>query len=54
MNCQFLLVHGFYVNYQGLWSVERDKDESKECCTLRVYVNVAFSKKTIWKGVAFY
>ncbi|KAH1189846.1 Protein VASCULAR ASSOCIATED DEATH 1, chloroplastic [Glycine max] len=33
----------------GLWSVERDKDESKECCFLRVYVNVAFSKKTIWK-----
>ncbi|KAL2993469.1 hypothetical protein AAZX31_10G113600 [Glycine max] len=43
-----------YFRVEGLWSVERDKDESKECCTLRVYVNVAFSKKTIWKGVAFY
>ena len=39
-----------YFRVEGLWSVERDKDESKECCTLRVYVNVAFSKKTIWKG----
>ncbi|KAL5138117.1 Protein VASCULAR ASSOCIATED DEATH 1, chloroplastic [Glycine soja] len=40
-----------YFRVEGLWSVERDKDESKECCTLRVYVNVAFSKKTIWKGL---
>ncbi|KAG4906979.1 hypothetical protein AAZX31_20G063300 [Glycine max] len=39
-----------YFRVEGLWSVERDKDESKECCFLRVYVNVAFSKKTIWKG----
>ncbi|KAK7386142.1 hypothetical protein VNO78_26144 [Psophocarpus tetragonolobus] len=39
-----------YFRVEGLWNVERDKDESKECCILRVYVNVAFSKKTIWKG----
>ncbi|KAJ1439529.1 VASt domain [Sesbania bispinosa] len=39
-----------YFRVEGLWDVERDKDESKECCILRVYVNVAFSKKTIWKG----
>ncbi|KAK7350448.1 hypothetical protein VNO77_09100 [Canavalia gladiata] len=39
-----------YFRVEGLWNVERDKDESKEGCVLRVYVNVAFSKKTIWKG----
>ncbi|TKY68923.1 VASCULAR ASSOCIATED DEATH protein 1 [Spatholobus suberectus] len=39
-----------YFHVEGLWNVERDKDASKECCILRVYVNVAFSKKTIWKG----
>ncbi|XP_020223639.1 protein VASCULAR ASSOCIATED DEATH 1, chloroplastic isoform X1 [Cajanus cajan] len=39
-----------YFRVEGLWNVERVKDESKECCKLRVYVNVAFSKKTIWKG----
>ncbi|XP_027334828.1 protein VASCULAR ASSOCIATED DEATH 1, chloroplastic isoform X2 [Abrus precatorius] len=39
-----------YFHVEGLWSIERDKDESKDCCILRVYVNVAFSKRTIWKG----
>ncbi|CAJ1938651.1 unnamed protein product [Sphenostylis stenocarpa] len=39
-----------YFRVEGLWNVERDKDESKECCIMRVYVNVAFSKRTIWKG----
>ncbi|XP_045788175.1 protein VASCULAR ASSOCIATED DEATH 1, chloroplastic isoform X3 [Trifolium pratense] len=39
-----------YFHVEGLWNVERDKDESKECCILRVYVNVAFCKKTIWRG----
>ncbi|KAI5423319.1 protein VASCULAR ASSOCIATED DEATH 1, chloroplastic isoform X2 [Lathyrus oleraceus] len=39
-----------YFQVEGLWSVERDKDESKERCNLRVYVNVEFSKKTIWRG----
>lgn len=36
---------------QGLWNVESDGDESNGGCILRVYVNVAFSKKTMWKGV---
>lgn len=36
---------------QGLWDVESDGDESNGGCILRVYVNVAFSKKTMWKGV---
>ncbi|WJX91594.1 GRAM domain-containing protein, variant 3 [Trifolium repens] len=39
-----------YFHVEGLWNVERDKDESKERCILRVYVNVAFCKKTIWRG----
>ena len=39
-----------YFHVEGLWNVERDKDESKECCHLRVYLNVEFSKKTIWRG----
>ncbi|XP_061346333.1 protein VASCULAR ASSOCIATED DEATH 1, chloroplastic isoform X1 [Gastrolobium bilobum] len=39
-----------YFRVEGLWNVERDKDESKDCCILRIYVNVAFSKKTIWQG----
>ncbi|KAM7476259.1 hypothetical protein LguiB_023502 [Lonicera macranthoides] len=44
------VLYGDYFRVEGLWHVERDGDESKECCTLRVYTNVAFSKKTIWKG----
>ncbi|KAA8520438.1 hypothetical protein F0562_014694 [Nyssa sinensis] len=42
--------YGDYFRVEGLWDVEGDSDESKECCILRVYVNVAFSKKTMWKG----
>ncbi|KAK6920383.1 GRAM domain [Dillenia turbinata] len=34
----------------GLWDVERGVDDTKECSILRVYVNVAFSKKTMFKG----
>ncbi|XP_024026455.1 protein VASCULAR ASSOCIATED DEATH 1, chloroplastic isoform X1 [Morus notabilis] len=39
-----------YFHVEALWDIERDADESKECCSLRVYVNVAFSKRTVWKG----
>ncbi|KAJ7950773.1 GRAM domain family protein, putative isoform 1 [Quillaja saponaria] len=39
-----------YFLVEGLWDVQTDKDVLKECCILRIYVNVAFSKKTIWKG----
>ncbi|QCE04880.1 sterol 3beta-glucosyltransferase [Vigna unguiculata] len=39
-----------YFRVEGLWNVDTDKDESKEGCIMRVYVNVSFSKKTIWKG----
>ncbi|KAJ0112598.1 hypothetical protein Patl1_00107 [Pistacia atlantica] len=42
--------YGDYFRVQALWDVERYDNESKEGCILRVYVNVAFSKKTVWKG----
>ncbi|KAE9603445.1 putative GRAM domain, VASt domain-containing protein [Lupinus albus] len=44
------VLYSDYFRVEGLWDIKRDKDESKECCILRVYVNVAFLKKTIWKG----
>ncbi|CAL0324334.1 unnamed protein product [Lupinus luteus] len=39
-----------YFRVEELWDIERDRDESKECCILRVYVNVTFLKRTMWKG----
>ncbi|KAK3018402.1 hypothetical protein RJ639_004701 [Escallonia herrerae] len=42
--------YGDYFCVEGLWDVKQDGDESTECCVLRVYTNVAFSKKTMWKG----
>ncbi|OMO69619.1 FH interacting protein 1 [Corchorus capsularis] len=42
--------YGDYFRVQGLWDVERDTDGGQEGCILRVYVNVAFSKRTVWKG----
>ncbi|XWS35601.1 hypothetical protein CRYUN_Cryun20dG0011200 [Craigia yunnanensis] len=42
--------YGDYFRVEGLWDVERDSDGPQEGCILRVYVNVAFSKKTVWKG----
>ncbi|KAG7948734.1 hypothetical protein I3843_13G023700 [Carya illinoinensis] len=39
-----------YFRVEGLWDVVRDADGSKECCMLRIYVNVAFSKKTVFRG----
>ncbi|OIW00984.1 hypothetical protein TanjilG_16233 [Lupinus angustifolius] len=39
-----------YFRVEGLWDIERDRDESKECCILRVHVNVTFLKRTMWKG----
>ncbi|CAK7347739.1 unnamed protein product [Dovyalis caffra] len=35
---------------EGLWDVTRDGDGSNEGCILRIYVDVVFSKKTIFKG----
>lgn len=42
--------YGDYFRVEGLWDVEGDIDGAQEGCLLRVYVNVAFSKKTVWKG----
>ncbi|XP_016735332.2 uncharacterized protein [Gossypium hirsutum] len=39
------------IDLDRLWDVESDNDGQQEGCVLRVYVNVAFSKKTVWKGV---
>ncbi|KAH9610061.1 hypothetical protein KSS87_003354 [Heliosperma pusillum] len=38
-----------YFTVEGIWDVQKDNNES-EGCILRVYVSVAFLKKTIWKG----
>ncbi|PRQ57401.1 putative GRAM domain-containing protein [Rosa chinensis] len=42
--------YGDYFRVEGLWKVVRDTDGSKECCNLKIYLNVAFSKRTVWKG----
>ncbi|XAR63265.1 hypothetical protein NMG60_11023147 [Bertholletia excelsa] len=42
--------YGDYFHVEALWDVRESDDASKESCTVRVYVNVAFSKKTMWKG----
>ncbi|PIA50207.1 hypothetical protein AQUCO_01300740v1 [Aquilegia coerulea] len=39
-----------YFRVEGRWIVERDGNETSNSCNLRVYVNVAFLKKTMWKG----
>lgn len=38
--------------FQGLWDVEQEGHEANGCSILRVYVHVAFSKKTMWKGIS--
>ncbi|XVF79759.1 hypothetical protein PTKIN_Ptkin15bG0015500 [Pterospermum kingtungense] len=42
--------YGDYFRVEGLWDVERYSDGPEEGCILKVYVNVAFSKSTVWKG----
>ncbi|XVE76848.1 hypothetical protein DITRI_Ditri13aG0013100 [Diplodiscus trichospermus] len=42
--------YGDYFRVECLWDVESDGNGSQEGCILRVYLNVAFSKKTVWKG----
>ncbi|KAG9144251.1 hypothetical protein Leryth_025141 [Lithospermum erythrorhizon] len=41
--------YGDYFRVEGLWDVEQH-GESNKGCILRVYTNVAFSKKTMFKG----
>lgn len=41
--------YGDHFTVEGIWDVEQDSlDEN--CCYLRIYINVAFSKKTIFRG----
>ncbi|XP_077244969.1 protein VASCULAR ASSOCIATED DEATH 1, chloroplastic-like [Tasmannia lanceolata] len=42
--------YGDYFRVEGIWDVEQDDNEENSCCVVRVYVNVAFSRKTMWKG----
>ncbi|KAL0397669.1 UNVERIFIED_CONTAM: protein VASCULAR ASSOCIATED DEATH 1, chloroplastic [Sesamum calycinum] len=42
--------YGDYFTVEARWDVENDGNDSKPGCILRVYINVAFSKKTMWKG----
>ncbi|XP_057808329.1 protein VASCULAR ASSOCIATED DEATH 1, chloroplastic [Salvia miltiorrhiza] len=42
--------YGDYFAVEGRWDVEQEGNDSTPCCTLRVYTNVAFSKRTMWKG----
>ncbi|XP_009598665.1 protein VASCULAR ASSOCIATED DEATH 1, chloroplastic [Nicotiana tomentosiformis] len=39
-----------YFRVQGFWDVETNRDEPVGGCCLKVYVNVAFSKKTMFRG----
>ncbi|KAI8545481.1 hypothetical protein RHMOL_Rhmol07G0043200 [Rhododendron molle] len=42
--------YGDYFRVEGLWDVERHGDDPAMSCIVRIYANVAFSKKTMWKG----
>ncbi|KAG7595399.1 VASt domain [Arabidopsis suecica] len=39
-----------YFTVEGVWDLKRDCRDSIEGCILDVYVNVAFAKRTVWKG----
>ncbi|KAK4848684.1 hypothetical protein QYF36_016093 [Acer negundo] len=41
--------YGDYFRVEGRWDIERVGNESEEGCILRVYVNVAFIRNTLWK-----
>nr|CAB3454342.1 unnamed protein product [Digitaria exilis] len=41
--------YGDHFTVEGFWNVEPDKLDGN-CCFLRIYINVAFSKKTIFRG----
>lgn len=45
--------YGDHFRVEGLWDIRRGgdaTDESKQCCSLCIYINVAFVKKTMFKG----
>ncbi|XP_055817565.1 protein VASCULAR ASSOCIATED DEATH 1, chloroplastic [Solanum dulcamara] len=39
-----------YFQVEAFWDVERDGDGPEGGCSLKVYINVAFTKKTIFRG----
>ncbi|KAK3195205.1 hypothetical protein Dsin_026515 [Dipteronia sinensis] len=41
--------YGDYFRVEGRWDIERIGNESEEGCIMRVYVNVAFIRNTLWK-----
>jgi len=41
--------YGDHFTVEGIWDVEQDSLDGN-CCFLRIYINVAFSKKTIFRG----
>ncbi|XP_011621202.1 protein VASCULAR ASSOCIATED DEATH 1, chloroplastic isoform X2 [Amborella trichopoda] len=41
---------GEHFRVEGLWDVQKGDNEESECCTLRVYVNVAFLRKVMFRG----
>ncbi|XP_050237615.1 protein VASCULAR ASSOCIATED DEATH 1, chloroplastic [Mercurialis annua] len=42
--------YGDYFRVEGIWDVVKDDGGSKEGCILQIYVDVAFSKRTVFKG----
>ncbi|XP_051216114.1 protein VASCULAR ASSOCIATED DEATH 1, chloroplastic isoform X1 [Lolium perenne] len=41
--------YGDHFIVEGIWDVEQDSLDENSCC-LRIYINVAFSKRTIFRG----
>ncbi|KAL8140265.1 hypothetical protein V2J09_006286 [Rumex salicifolius] len=39
-----------YFHVEGLWDVQKDDSQVNDGCILRVFVNVAFSKRTVWRS----
>jgi hypothetical protein len=42
--------YGDYFRVEGRWDVEKVSNGGNSECVLRIFVNVAFSRKTFWKG----
>ncbi|XP_010275444.1 PREDICTED: protein VASCULAR ASSOCIATED DEATH 1, chloroplastic isoform X2 [Nelumbo nucifera] len=42
--------YGDYFRVQGLWDVKSSGNEGNDYCILHIYINVDFSKKTMWRG----
>lgn len=39
-----------YFRVEGFWDVKKDGDDPEGGCSLKVYINVAFTKKTMFRG----